>query len=370
MEELHQRVSQVVREVLQDEMHELKDLLASLLQQQAGFSEEINKTLSMSRAPTPKTSKGQRLAPAPSPRSFTDHHGGSGQLTLGQLQERHAEWLRSVSDGMAFMPARSIPLPSLDEKTSSKSILPLAIPIPASHSNRAAAHSYGEPELATMKNSSPTLGVLLSSLRSLLSMCAPGERPVNTGIGQPHSARDEHCVMAEAEDKQNDTQEEASLGRYGQCMSTTAKALLKLFGVLPCQGCVGYLSPAIVYLLLLLAAVGPLLAFSDPHRHVALMGNYLSQAAGQNCENYDSWSLQLSHVVAAAVFSMLMFLKLHVLSCLDLMIDDFSRQYAEHGNAEHGIWQWSLIQATLNQASNRLEGSFLVSFTAITAGFA
>ncbi|CAE8585443.1 unnamed protein product [Polarella glacialis] len=67
---------------------------------------------------------------------------------------------------------------------------------------------------------------------------------------------------------------------------------------------------------------------------------------------------------------MLMFLKLHVLSCLDLMIDDFSRQYAEHGNAEHGIWQWSLIQATLNQASNRLEGSFLVSFTAITAGFA
>ncbi|CAE8585444.1 unnamed protein product, partial [Polarella glacialis] len=159
MEELHKRVSQVVREVLQDEMHELKDLLASLLQQQAGFSEEINKTLSMNRAPTPKTSKGQRLAPAPSPRSFTDHHGGSGQLTLGQLQERHAEWLRSVSDGMAFMPARSIPLPSLDEQTSSKSILPLAIPIPASHSNRAAAHSYGEPELVTMKNSNPTLGV-------------------------------------------------------------------------------------------------------------------------------------------------------------------------------------------------------------------
>ncbi|CAE8679748.1 unnamed protein product, partial [Polarella glacialis] len=220
--------------------------------------------------------------------------------------------------------------------------------------------------------------------------------------------------------------------------STTAKALLKLFGVLPCQGRVGYLSAAIVNLLLLSAAVGPLIAFSDSHRHVvwsafngslmclgmmmALFCNrrnkthklvapeccppklysqwmstipsdllsaslffftqiapwiclrpfkaFWGHAAGQDCENYDSWSLQLSHVVAAAVFSMLMFLKLHVLSCLDLMIDDFSRQYAEHGNAEHGIWQWSLIQATLNQASNRLEGSFLMSFTAITAGFA
>ncbi|CAE8601304.1 unnamed protein product, partial [Polarella glacialis] len=167
MKKLHKRVSQVVREVLHDEMHELKDLLASLLQQQAGFSEEMNKTLSMPRAPTPKASRGQRSAPAPGPRSFTDHHGGSGQLTLGQLQERHAEWLRSHSDGMALMPmhslrndtARSIPLPPLEESTSSKSILPLPIPIPASHSNRAAAHSYGEPEFVTMKNSNPTLGV-------------------------------------------------------------------------------------------------------------------------------------------------------------------------------------------------------------------
>ncbi|CAE8603460.1 unnamed protein product, partial [Polarella glacialis] len=90
MKKLHKRVSQVVREVLHDEMHELKDLVASLLQQQAGFSEEMNKTLSMPRAPTPKASRGQRSAPAPGPRSFTDHHGGSGQLTLGQLQERHA----------------------------------------------------------------------------------------------------------------------------------------------------------------------------------------------------------------------------------------------------------------------------------------
>ncbi|CAE8650489.1 unnamed protein product [Polarella glacialis] len=65
-----------------------------------------------------------------------------------------------------------------------------------------------------------------------------------------------------------------------------------------------------------------------------------------------------------------MFLKLHVVSCLDLMIDDFPRQYAEHGDAEQGILQRSLIQATLNQASNRLEGSFLISFTAIVAGFA
>ncbi|CAE8711560.1 unnamed protein product [Polarella glacialis] len=64
-----------------------------------------------------------------------------------------------------------------------------------------------------------------------------------------------------------------------------------------------------------------------------------------------------------------MFLKLHILSCLDLMIDDFSLQYAELGDAEQGILQWSLIQATLNQASNRLEGSFLISFTAIVAGF-
>ncbi|CAE8743118.1 unnamed protein product [Polarella glacialis] len=97
---------------------------------------------------------------------------------------------------------------------------------------------------------------------------------------------------------------------------------------------------------------------------------YLSQATGQQCETYDSWPLQLSHVVAAAVFAVLMFLKLRVLSCLDLMIDDFSRQYAELGDAEQGILQWSLIQATLNQASNRLEGSFLISFTAIVAGFA
>ncbi|CAE8625661.1 unnamed protein product [Polarella glacialis] len=97
---------------------------------------------------------------------------------------------------------------------------------------------------------------------------------------------------------------------------------------------------------------------------------YLSQATGQQCENYDSWRLQLSHVVSAAVFAVLMFLKLHVVSCLDLMIDDFPRQYAEHGDAEQGILQRSLIQATLNQASNRLEGSFLISFTAIVAGFA
>ncbi|CAE8740410.1 unnamed protein product [Polarella glacialis] len=97
---------------------------------------------------------------------------------------------------------------------------------------------------------------------------------------------------------------------------------------------------------------------------------FLSHAQGQDCEIYDSWSLQLSHLVAAAVFAVLMFLKLHVLSCLDLVIDDFSRQYAVHGNAEQGIWQWSRIQATLNQASNRLEGSFLMSFTAIAAGFA
>ncbi|CAE8630815.1 unnamed protein product [Polarella glacialis] len=91
---------------------------------------------------------------------------------------------------------------------------------------------------------------------------------------------------------------------------------------------------------------------------------------GEDCGNYDSWSLRLSHVVAALVFAVLMFLKLHVLSCLDLMIDDFSQQYAEDGDAERGILQWSLIQATLNQASNRLEGSFLMSFTATAAGFA
>ncbi|CAE8651862.1 unnamed protein product, partial [Polarella glacialis] len=226
--------------------------------------------------------------------------------------------------------------------------------------------------------------------------------------------------------------EEASLSRYGHCLSVVAEVLFKLFGVLPFQGNAGCLSPAIVNLILLGAASWPLAASldDDHHRHavwspfngalmclgmvmalcclrrthiqklvapeccpqrrqwvstipsdllpatVFLMAGfsltswYLRYAQGQECEIYDSWPLQLSHVVANAVFAVLMFLKLHVLSCLDLMIDDFSRQYAEHGDAEQGILQWSLIQAKLNQASNRLEGSFLMSFTAIVTGFA
>ncbi|CAE8627990.1 unnamed protein product [Polarella glacialis] len=242
------------------------------------------------------------------------------------------------------------------------------------------------------------------------------------------------CAMAEAENKKfmKDPLEEASLSRFGQCMSLTAQILFR--GVLPFQGRAGSLSPAIVNLILLGAASWPLAASGDDqtHRHVvwsafngalmclgmvialcclhrneiqklvapescplrlhsqwistifsdllpasvfsvmefSLTGWYLSHAQGEHCENYDSFSLQLSHVMANAVFAVVVFLKLHILSCLDLMIDDFSRQYAEHGDAEKGILQWSLIQATLNQASNRLEGSFLMSFTAIVAGFA
>ncbi|CAE8636415.1 unnamed protein product, partial [Polarella glacialis] len=229
--------------------------------------------------------------------------------------------------------------------------------------------------------------------------------------------------------------EEASLSRYGHCLSMAAEVLFKLFGVLPFQGRAGCLSPAIVNLILLGAASWPLAEsfYSDGHHghaiwspfngalmclgmvvalcclrrtHIqklvapeccpirlysrwvstipsdllaatvflmtefSLTSWYLYHLQGQQCEIYDSRSLQLSHVVANAVFAVLMFLKLHVLSCLDLMIDDFSRQYAEHGDAEQGILQWSLIKAKLNQASNRLEGSFLMSFTAIVTGFA
>ncbi|CAE8584901.1 unnamed protein product [Polarella glacialis] len=66
-----------------------------------------------------------------------------------------------------------------------------------------------------------------------------------------------------------------------------------------------------------------------------------------------------------------MFFKMHVVRCLDLMIGDFSRKYAEHGlAAQEGVLQWSLLQSTMNQAAKRLEGSFVILFAATFAGFA
>ncbi|CAE8704785.1 unnamed protein product [Polarella glacialis] len=252
----------------------------------------------------------------------------------------------------------------------------------------------------------------------------------SSSLAQIWAARDDllgaseaDCVMSEADAKKfkNDPLREASLSRYGQCMSMTAQVLFKLFGILTFQGRAGYLLPAMVNLILLWVAIWPLVRDGHMHRQklwsafngalmclgmvmalcclrrtriqklvapeccplrlysqwistipsdllaasvflmmqFSLTSWYLSQAKGQQCENYDSWTLQLSHVVAAAVFAVLMFLKLHVLSCLDLMIDDSSRQYAEFGDAEQGILRWSLIQTMLDQASNRLEGSEL-----------
>ncbi|CAE8639532.1 unnamed protein product [Polarella glacialis] len=397
--ELQKCVSQVVKKVLQEELQELKDLLARVLQQQSSLSEERKKT--QSTAPKPERCK--RLAPVVMPRIFTDQSGSVGPpVTLEQLQEKHAEWVRELShsDDMERLSPLAAPsqlrsviaAASLKPKTVNESSVCALVSVSsilASQSNQAPAHSLGKVVGNIGDADSLSEGRLEPPCPPLSAPCAPSpdgllsihgppvreslpssespvgrravatefpgrsftKRSIKSSLTRIWAARDEllvfpeaDCVMAEADDKRfkNDLLEEASLSHYGKCMSMTAQVLFKLFGILTFQGRAGYLLPAIVNLILLRA---------------------------RQYENYDSWSLQLSHVVAAAVFAVLMFLKLHILSCLDLMIDDFSLQYAELGDAEQGILQWSLIQATLNQASNRLEGSFLISFTAIVAGF-
>ncbi|CAE8634560.1 unnamed protein product [Polarella glacialis] len=484
--ELQKCVSQVVKKVLQEELQKLKDLLARVLQRQSSLSEERKKT--QSTAPKPERCK--RLAPVVMPRIFTDQSGSVGlPVTLEQLQEKHAEWVRELShsDDMGRLSPLAAPsqlrsviaAARLKPKTVNESSVGALVSVSsslASQSNQAPAHSLSKADADSLSEGRleppcpPLSAPCAPSPDGLLSIHGPpvreslpssespvGRRAVATefpgrsftkrniksSLTRICAARDEllvfpeaDCVMAEADDKRfnNDLLEEASLSRYGKCMSMTAQVLFKLFGILTFQGRAGYLLPAIVNLILLWAGTWHLVRHDgdwDIHRRklwsafngalmclgmflalcclrrvqiqklvapeccplrlyrhwistipsdllaasvfltmqFSLTSWYLSQAKGQ-CENYDSWSLQLSHVVAAAVFGVLMFLKLHILSCLDLMIDDFSLQYAELGDAEQGILQWSLIQATLNQASNRLEGSFLISFTAIVAGFA
>ncbi|CAE8669818.1 unnamed protein product [Polarella glacialis] len=92
--ELQKCVSQVVKKVLQEELQELKDLLARVLQRQSSLSEETKKT--QSTAPKPERCK--RLAPVVMPRIFTDQSVSVGSpVTLEQLQEKHAEWVRELS---------------------------------------------------------------------------------------------------------------------------------------------------------------------------------------------------------------------------------------------------------------------------------
>ncbi|CAE8602745.1 unnamed protein product [Polarella glacialis] len=436
----------------------------------------------VTQSTAPKPERCKRLAPAVMPGRFTDQHGSKGQpVTLEQLQDKHAERLQEQhaewSDDMRSQSPVSTPsalrsviaAASLKPKTGNESAASASvsvIPVLASLSNRVPVHSIGKVVRIIGDAESLSEGHLKRQCTPFSAPCAPSpdglqildgppvrehqslpscprnawEKRSSAGLTQLWADRDELLVFTEADyvmtqaDGNTDPLEEASLSRYGQCMSMTAQVLFKLFGLVPFQGRAGYLLPTIVNLILLWAATWPLVFSRDGHMHrqrlwsafngalmclgmvmalsclrraqiqklvapeccplrlhsqwistipsdllavsvflamqFSLTGWYLSQAQGQQCEHYDSLSLQLSHVVAAAVFAVLMFLKLHVLSCLDLMIDDFSRQYAELGDAEQGILRWSLIQATLNQASNRLEGSFLISFTAIVAGFA
>ncbi|CAE8594622.1 unnamed protein product [Polarella glacialis] len=105
--ELQKRVSHVVKEILQEELQELKDLLVCFLRQQSLLSEEIKKRPSTQS--TPKYCK--RLAPAAMPKSFTDPRGSNGQpVTLEQLQKRHTEWLQTQAGGIG--PVSSLPSPS------------------------------------------------------------------------------------------------------------------------------------------------------------------------------------------------------------------------------------------------------------------
>ncbi|CAE8635393.1 unnamed protein product, partial [Polarella glacialis] len=97
---------------------------------------------------------------------------------------------------------------------------------------------------------------------------------------------------------------------------------------------------------------------------------YKLRTQGLECVSAPSLSHRLGHAVGALAFSVVMIFKMHVVSCLDLMIDDFSSKYAEHGLAQEGVLQWNLLQATMNSAAKRLEGSFVVLFAATFAGFA
>ncbi|CAE8731495.1 unnamed protein product [Polarella glacialis] len=97
---------------------------------------------------------------------------------------------------------------------------------------------------------------------------------------------------------------------------------------------------------------------------------YLVRAQAPECFSVESSSYRLGQAVGTLVFAAVMFFKMHVVSCLDLMIDDFSWKYAEHGLAQEGVLQWNLLQSTMNQAAKRLEGSFVILFAATFAGFA
>ncbi|CAE8731496.1 unnamed protein product, partial [Polarella glacialis] len=109
------------------------------------------------------------------------------------------------------------------------------------------------------------------------------------------------------------------------------------------------------------------LAFEFARRAIFL---YLLRTRAPDCISDESSSYQLGQAVGALTFAVVMFFKMHVVSCLDLMIDDFSRKYAEHGLAQEGVLQWNLLQSTMNQAAKRLEGSFMILFAATCAGFA
>ncbi|CAE8691380.1 unnamed protein product [Polarella glacialis] len=97
---------------------------------------------------------------------------------------------------------------------------------------------------------------------------------------------------------------------------------------------------------------------------------YKLRTQGLECVSAPSSSHRLGNAVGALAFSVVMIFKMHVVSCLDLMIDDFSSKYAEHGLAQEGVLQWNLLQATMNSAAKRLEGSFVILFAATFAGFA
>ncbi|CAE8623530.1 unnamed protein product [Polarella glacialis] len=384
--ELQNCVSHAVKAVLQEELQEMKDLLMCLLQQ-SSLSEGMKKT--QSTASKPATTVGVRS-------NASQFHFKRVSPTNVAAMAGLSLWnncRRDTQNGCNVM-QMAVESSSEDEHLELAGSLSVA---PRAQSDDSLESIRGLPVQRHMSLPSPSIP--LYSGRRAFALGTPSSTWQGIGpsatLNQRWAARDRDkllvfsdvadCAMAEAENKKfmKDPLEEASLSRFGQCMSLTAQILFRC--VLPFQGRSGSLSPAIVNLILLGAASWPLAASGDDqtHRHVvwsafngalmclgsvflvmefSLTGWYLSHAQG--------FSLQLSHVMANAVFAVVVFLKLHILSCLDLMIDDFSRQYAEHGDAEKGILQWSLIQATLNQASNRLEGSFLMSFTAIVAGFA
>ncbi|CAE8741273.1 unnamed protein product [Polarella glacialis] len=98
--------------------------------------------------------------------------------------------------------------------------------------------------------------------------------------------------------------------------------------------------------------------------------SYLVRTRASECVSVESSSYRVGQAVGTLAFAAVMFFKMHVVSCLDLMIDDFSRKYAEHGLAQEGVLQWNLLQSTMNQAAKRLEGSFVILFAATFAGFA